>query len=156
MAWGVGDEMYHERIAWTPTLQGAITNPSGWTRVNSHTHYQVIGSLVICKFKFKGSGSATYGSGVWSLPLPVTAASKSFGYSNLGTAIFWSDLNRSDGVFDYFQTGFVCQSGTSSVMFLDANLALILWGYGSDYKFTGGSPDSSSVFSGEFFYEAAV
>lgn len=62
--------------AYTPTWTGSVTNPANYTATGK---YLEIGDVVIFVFNISTSGATTYGSGSYSVSLPVTASASLIG-----------------------------------------------------------------------------
>ena len=131
--------------SYTPTVTSASApQPSGWTQTG---YYMQIGKLVIARFKVVAP-SANFGTGVYRIALPVTAASS---YPADGTPIgqvYFEDA----GSAGYFGLARIAASATyMTVSYLGAS-STIANSMGSTTPFTWGQNDFAV---GQITYEAA-
>jgi hypothetical protein len=68
---GVGSVLGSSWTSYTPILTASVTNPTGW---NAQGRFCQIGPTVFYTFRILPGASATQGSGVYYISLPVTAA----------------------------------------------------------------------------------
>lgn len=147
MPWGSGLEIQHPRTAWSASLKGGTSDPSGWSRVTNLTYTQQTGTLVRGRFGFTAGAGATWGSGYWHIVLPITPRTQNGNTLNVCGESYLYDVG-----YGYLSQCRVFYTGSEWRLVFPDYMAAYL---GSTVIAHASSPTSGASFNGYFFYEAA-
>lgn len=152
MTWNSGTALGHPRTEYTPSWTGSVTNPANWTLTSGWYHR--IGNLIICRNIWTASTSPTYGSGTWSVSLPVTARSTS---GAMDTKVGECYMTKGGNLYPNGMGSVDLQisSTPTTVHMLDMDMTLTFWGKGSNLRWITENPTVGDRFHLSFFYEAA-